>query len=169
MSKTNPFSYAINYQKEIAYDEAYVAYLESPAVVQMAALLEELFANEWKHWHRQGTLTRGYLGHVLAARPAAAAILGLTEEEGKALCLYLTEWEKTWEALPVEEYWRLWRLGEQINKQRPGPQAAIPGFSKELAEWEIYEETGKRGRKEALKHAKATLARHKRNAAKYSR
>jgi hypothetical protein len=164
--RTNPWAIPINYEKEIAYDEGQVKYYQEPVVVGFAALLEELYANEWQTYSKHPTLTRGGIGWVALARPAAVAkLLGLTEEETLGLSLYLNEEHEGYRTLPEAEFWRLYRIGEAVGK-RPGPQACVPGFEPALVEWEICRETA---RVAGLKHAKTALARHRRNKAKYGR
>jgi hypothetical protein len=78
MSRSNPWAYSIDYDKEIAGDEARVAYLSNPVVIKAAAVAEELITG------------KGYsdclgLDHVLLERPELAEVFGFTREQMRVI------------------------------------------------------------------------------------
>lgn len=159
--KNNPWAYEIDYKKEIAADEARVAYLSNPIVIKAAAVAEELIT------------TKGYsdwlgLDHLLLEKPELAETLGYSKEQCRVImCGADLSLNEEAHKLAQERY------GEYQNGDFSAGLAFWRGESLEPGvkwfEWRCPRETGKRGRKEALKHAKTTLARHKRNAGKYGR
>lgn len=166
MSK-NPWSYELNYEAEIALDEARIAYLSSEFAIKTAAAVEELIQNKaWEY------IEGCQFDTLLYLRPELAEVFGLSGADVRAIF-------EAKDMHPSTEAEAIKVLEERYGPSQEGDyRRGVYLWEKALCivpetscwgEWRAIRETGKRGRAELLKHAKATLSRHRRNREKYGR
>lgn len=135
----NSFAYKLDYDKEIAQDEAAIARLET------------LLANEWLRGEQGEAST---LVCILFQDPTQAEKLGFTRDDVVALA-YSLESDRFNDERPVEWMARSGRLGEAICKLMACNHATLSDLP---ARVDVVA---------ALRRAKASLARHKRNKLKF--
>lgn len=153
MAKKNPWSYQIDYDKEIAADEVEVAYLSDARTIKIAALFEE--------WIEANPSTDYWdLNDLLWFVPESADLLGFTGDDVRTLFAH-------GDHSPEVEA----RFGEaqRGDYQRGNALWSKPSLDprEDWASWRALRESGPRGRAALLKKAKASLSRHRRNKAKY--
>lgn len=139
------FGYAIDYAKEIAADEARIAELSSDLFVRIARELmpaAEAACPNYRGWNAYQLLTYSAEG-----APARAAVLGLSLSEARAWVYFCND--------APEDF--------GLGDVQTGDYAVGHAVDKRLDRIWGYTEAE---RKKALAKAKASLARHRRNAAK---
>lgn len=147
-STRNPWAFRIDYPREIAADEAEISQLTEPGYVAACRLVTDEEAPHLRQLHALEWVAFGWSKELRSAVEIElrAGLLGLTVAE-------LADYGRfaEWETLPAEvERQGVYRRGEAVAKRFDG-----------LVLRSEPERVG------ALKHARAALARHKRNAAKY--
>lgn len=141
MRKFASFGYAIDYDKEIAIDEARIAHLSSCAVVEIAKLIEVVHG----------------IYPDYQCDTVYALVLGLPE--------HMRQWLATLLGVPADSL-RTWAVAnEYMGDTRPGDHSVADGLDKQFASFDICTESA---RTKALSKARSDLARHKRNKAKYT-
>lgn len=138
------WGYAIDYDKEIAEDERLIAQLTDPLTVLVS---QELLPRALKAY--PGSIASEWtlyqlLAHPVEGRVERAALFGLSMDDLRALSVYEND-DAFGEASKPGDYPR----GEVLGKQ--------------WADFPVYTEDQ---RAEALRVARAALARHRRNKAK---
>jgi hypothetical protein len=154
----NPWSHKIDYDAEIAKDEANVAWLSSDLCKKLAALVDERKA-----------LGETYLEAIdlcVKYPDVVPGLLGLTKQDvadwlvSQDYAGYGPSWNPELEAQLTATFGEgNFRRGNEIAR-RPCPDQ---GETEHLGHWRPC---GEAGRVERLKKAKTDLSRHKRNKAK---
>lgn len=159
--RNNPWAYSIDYDKEIALDEARVTYLSSTVIAIAAMVVEKMFTTGGYH-------SEPSLDWLLTETPELAKTFGFTKDQMRVImCGADLSLSDESHALAQQRY------GEyQPGDYREGlafwsGPSIEPGTT--WSEWRCPRETGNRGRIAALKHAKSTLSRHRRNKEKHGK
>lgn len=159
--RNNPWAYSIDYDKEIASDEANVAYLSNPVVVKAAAAAEVMMTTG-------GYRSEPGLDWLLLEKPELAEAFGFTKDQMRVImCGADLSLSDESHALAQQRYgeYQPGDFGAGLTFWRgPSIQPGVKWF-----EWNCPRETGNRGRAAALKHAKSTLSRHRRNKEKFGK
>jgi len=144
------WGYAIDYAKEIAADQARIAHLSSEACIRASReLLPEASAAfpDFSDWDVYYLITHKPEGIELRA-----AVFGLTLEDIRA-----------WAYLCDSQDDALWAV---VGDHRPGDYARGQAVDARFSRY-VFDVWPEAARRRALSKAKASLARHKRNAEKH--
>lgn len=146
------WAYNINYDVEIAKDEQEIAYLSGDACKAFAAVVEARHAAGDPYAQQMQT------ADVLFYAPELHAVLGLTTDEARALFVALDADKERIPSLYGAPQPGDFKVGNAVADRK------APNGVDDLHRWYVPRETA---RVADLKQAKARLARHKRNKAKY--